>query len=59
MASLKKGQFVKCVEWAKHLRKFGKKEFWSIERMMSKKHNKKLIETYKDDLKFHKSTKNE
>jgi hypothetical protein len=39
----KKGQFAVCGEWAKHLRKWGKREFWSSERGLSKKNLKKII----------------
>jgi len=41
--SRKKGQFAVCGEWAKHLRKWGKREFWSSERGLSKKNLKKII----------------
>lgn len=37
MASNKKGQYNYCVEYAKHLRKYGKKLFWSKERLLAKK----------------------
>ncbi|HEY6021356.1 MAG TPA: hypothetical protein VIY48_16065 [Candidatus Paceibacterota bacterium] len=32
MASPRKGQFPRIVEWAKHLRWFGKKQFWHKDR---------------------------
>jgi len=37
MGSNKKGQFQATVEYAKHLRKIGKKFFWSSERQKAKK----------------------
>ena len=37
MASVKKGQLTATPEWAKHLRKFGKRLFWRGERRAEKK----------------------
>ena len=36
MANKRKGQLTTSKEWAKHLRKFGKKQFWRVERRVSK-----------------------
>lgn len=44
MASVKKGQFISKVEWAKHLRKWGKKGFWHQERVQLKTFLKRLKE---------------
>ena len=43
MASVTKGQYAKTREWAKHLRKWGKKAFWSTERTEAKKFIKNFI----------------
>lgn len=47
MSYKRKGQLSTHIEWAKHLRKFGKKFFWKVER----KAEKRLIkeETEKND----------
>lgn len=37
MAHKRKGQLTPCKEWVKHLRKDGKREFWSAERNAEKK----------------------
>jgi hypothetical protein len=37
MGSNKKGVLTKCQEWAKHLRPFNKRVFWSKERSLTKK----------------------
>jgi hypothetical protein len=37
MGSNKKGILTKCQEWAKHLRPFNKRVFWSKERSLTKK----------------------
>jgi hypothetical protein len=37
MSSKKKGQLTTSKEWAKHLRKFSKRQFWKGERKASKK----------------------
>jgi hypothetical protein len=37
MSTVKKGILTKPLEWAKHLRPFGKKAFWSKERINVKK----------------------
>jgi len=37
MASMKHNQLTKSLEWAKHLRKKGKRRFWKIERMTQKR----------------------
>ncbi len=42
MATKKKGQLNTASEYAKHLRKFGKKLFWKGERSEEKKKLKKL-----------------
>jgi hypothetical protein len=44
MASSKKGQYTRESEWAKHLRKWGKKSFWTTERSLAKKDIKKGTE---------------
>jgi hypothetical protein len=44
MASATKGQYTRTKEWAKHLRKIGKKMFWGTERTLSKKAIKKGTE---------------
>lgn len=45
MATNKKGQFAYNIEYAKHLRWWGKKLFWKKERAMSKEN---IIEIKKD-----------
>ncbi|WP_191967939.1 hypothetical protein [Rhizosphaericola mali] len=37
MASKKKGQLTASKEWAKHLRKFSKRQYWKGERKAGKK----------------------
>jgi len=37
MANKRKGQLVVTTEWAKHLRKWGKREFWKKHRQEEKK----------------------
>jgi len=37
MANKKKGQLIVSKEWAKHLRKWGKRAFWKANRQASKK----------------------
>ncbi len=41
MAHKRKGQFTATGEWAKHLRKFGKRFFWKAERKAEKVEVKK------------------
>jgi hypothetical protein len=48
MASKTKGQFIVESEWAKHLRKWGKKFFWSSERKAAKNYLKKVLENPKE-----------
>ena len=47
MASNKKGQFANPLEYAKHLRKWGKRLFWKTERSLSKEN----INEIKKDIK--------
>ncbi len=42
--AVKKGQYIRPVEWAKHLRPRGKRQYWSAERLAVKK-NIKATET--------------
>jgi hypothetical protein len=44
MGSNKKGILTKCQEWAKHLRPFNKRVFWSKERQNEKRDIKKRVE---------------
>ncbi len=44
MATKKKGHLSTHSEWAKHLRKFGKKMFWKGERTQEKKEIKKTVD---------------
>jgi len=46
MATNKKGQFAYSIEYAKHLRKWGKRLFWKKERAMSKEN---IIEIKKEE----------
>ncbi len=34
--AVKKGQYIRPVEWAKHLRPRGKRQYWSAERLAAK-----------------------
>jgi len=43
MATKKKGQLTASGEWAKHLRKIGKRFFWKAERKEEKKEIEKEI----------------
>jgi len=43
MSNVKKGQLIKPKEWAKHLRKFGKRVFWSAHRKAEQKEIKQQI----------------
>lgn len=45
MATKKKGLTTVSGEWAKHLRKWGKRAFWKVERLKTKK----LIKIQKDN----------
>lgn len=48
MATKKKGQLTTSSEWAKHLRKYLKKKFWSSERKSEKKLIRKEL-SFKED----------
>ena len=55
MARKSIGQFTVTREWAKHLRKWGKKAFWSTERTRAKRNLEKSLDQPKDFFKFNKS----
>jgi hypothetical protein len=41
MATKKKGQLTRVIEWAKHLRKYYRRRFWKAERQAEKREIKK------------------
>jgi len=47
MGTVKKGLLTGPPEWAKHLRKFGKKIFWASERQAGKKEIKRQLKDEK------------
>jgi hypothetical protein len=47
MSNKRKGQLTVSKEWAKHLRKFWKSQFWKGERTESKKIIRQIIEKEK------------
>ena len=51
MATKKKNQLTTSPEWAKHLRKIGKRFFWKGERLAERKQIEKEIETAKTQIK--------
>jgi hypothetical protein len=44
MSTKRKGLVTVSGEWAKHLRKWGKREFWKGERRMSKEDAKRMFD---------------
>ena len=41
MAHVRKGILIRCQEWAKHLRPYGKRRFWHKHRKVEKRHAEK------------------
>lgn len=58
MSNKKKGQLTVSTEWAKHLRKFGKRFFWKSERFAEKKMIDEEIKQNNEDFKFTETSRN-
>ena len=50
MSHKRKGQLTTSSEWAKHLRKFGKRLFWKNERLAEKKMIEKNTSEFKNKM---------
>jgi hypothetical protein len=43
MSTIKKGILAQAAEWAKHLRKYGKRQFWKRQRRAEKREIRKAL----------------